>query len=48
MNIRTIRIELQKIALDIELYEKETTVPEPILTKLDNLVRDLRLFLRKK
>lgn len=48
--LREIRIELQHCLLDLELLEgavgKRVSVPDPTLCKLENLVRDLRIFQR--
>ena len=51
MNIKSIRIELQQLALELEKHEPSTiylnggkyTVPDPIINKLENLVRDLKI-----
>jgi hypothetical protein len=52
MNIKSIRIELQMIALELEKEEPATIytkdngkyhVADPIINKLENLVRDLKI-----
>jgi hypothetical protein len=56
MNIKSIRIELQQLALELEKHEPSTiylnggkhTVPDPIINKLENLVRDLKIVTGRK
>jgi len=57
MNIKSIRIELQMIALELEKEEPATIytkdngkyhVPDPIINKLENLVRDLKIVTGRK
>lgn len=50
MTIRDIRIDLQKIALELERAEKskEPIVPEPVIVALENLSRDLANLVRRK
>ena len=57
MNIKSIRIELQMIALELEKEEPATIytkdngkyhVADPIINKLENLVRDLKIVTGRK
>jgi len=57
MNIKSIRIELQMIALELEKEEPATIytkdngkyhVADPVINKLENLVRDLKIVTGRK
>jgi hypothetical protein len=57
MNIKSIRIELQQLALELEKEEPATIytkdngkyhVADPVINKLENLVRDLKIVTGRK